>query len=179
MVIAPSTDALVRRGQLELSALASQRFILRERAQAPVWLWTSTSSGCGFIPRFGWSWAATRPSKAVAGGLGLGVISSHALHGRAREHGVSVLSVAGFPVPSQWHRAPGRTQLVSHRCGVQGAAAAADQGCGRGGVALGVHFAKATSNRACAKMPWGWRATSAPSERRSSASSPLGARTMV
>jgi DNA-binding transcriptional LysR family regulator len=41
--------------------------------------------------------------ESVAGGLGISVISSHALHGNAREHGVSVLNVAGFPVQSHWH----------------------------------------------------------------------------
>jgi DNA-binding transcriptional LysR family regulator len=41
--------------------------------------------------------------ESVAGGLGISVISSHALHGKAREQGVSVLKVEGFPVPSHWH----------------------------------------------------------------------------
>ena len=41
--------------------------------------------------------------ESVAGGLGLGVVSSHALHGLAKEHGVSVVNVEGFPLPSAWH----------------------------------------------------------------------------
>ena len=41
--------------------------------------------------------------EAVAGGLGFGVISNHALHGHVREHGVSVLEVAEFPIISNWH----------------------------------------------------------------------------
>jgi DNA-binding transcriptional LysR family regulator len=39
----------------------------------------------------------------VAGGLGLSVLSAHTLHGRAREHGVQVLPVAGFPLTGHWH----------------------------------------------------------------------------
>ena len=41
--------------------------------------------------------------ESVAGGLGLGLVSSHALHGLVKEHGVSVVAVEGFPLPSAWH----------------------------------------------------------------------------
>ncbi|MFM8929431.1 MAG: LysR family transcriptional regulator [Betaproteobacteria bacterium] len=104
VVIAPSTDALVRRGQLELSALASQRFILREKGSGTRMAVDQHFKRVRFHPKVRLELGSNEAIKeAVAGGLGFGVISSHALHGRAREHGVSVLSVAGFPVPSQWH----------------------------------------------------------------------------
>ncbi len=104
VVIAPSTDALVRRGQLELSALARQRFILREKGSGTRMAVDQHFKRVRFHPKVRLELGSNEAIKeAVAGGLGLGVISSHALHGRAREHGVSVLSVAGFPVPSQWH----------------------------------------------------------------------------
>jgi len=104
VVIAPSTDALVRRGQLELSALASQRFILREKGSGTRMAVDQHFKRVRFHPKVRLELGSNEAIKeAVAGGLGLGVISSHALHGRAREHGVSVLSVGGFPVPSQWH----------------------------------------------------------------------------
>ena len=41
--------------------------------------------------------------ESVAGGLGIGVISRHALHGMDKEHGVRVVEVEGFPLPSAWH----------------------------------------------------------------------------
>jgi DNA-binding transcriptional LysR family regulator len=41
--------------------------------------------------------------ESVAGGLGLGVISLHALHGQHQENGVSVVNVQGFPLASAWH----------------------------------------------------------------------------
>jgi LysR family transcriptional regulator, low CO2-responsive transcriptional regulator len=41
--------------------------------------------------------------EAVAGGLGVSVLSRHALHGRDAEYGVAVVDVAGFPLPSSWH----------------------------------------------------------------------------
>ena len=41
--------------------------------------------------------------ESVAAGLGIGVVSNHCLHGLQKEHGVSVVDVAGFPLPSAWH----------------------------------------------------------------------------
>jgi DNA-binding transcriptional LysR family regulator len=41
--------------------------------------------------------------EAGAGGLGIGVISQHALHGHQKEHGASVIQVPGFPLRSSWH----------------------------------------------------------------------------
>ena len=41
--------------------------------------------------------------ESVAGGLGLGVVSRHALHGLKKENGVSVIDMEGFPVSSAWH----------------------------------------------------------------------------
>ena len=58
----------------------------------------------GFRPRVRLELGSNEAVKeAVAGGLGLGVVSRHALHGREREDGVTVLAVDGFPVNSQWH----------------------------------------------------------------------------
>jgi hypothetical protein len=41
--------------------------------------------------------------EAVAGGLGLGVVSRHALHGLVGEHGVVAIDVEGFPISTHWH----------------------------------------------------------------------------
>ncbi|MEK9803212.1 MAG: LysR substrate-binding domain-containing protein, partial [Curvibacter sp.] len=41
--------------------------------------------------------------EAVAGGLGLAVISVHALAPKPATQGVAVLDVQGFPIASQWH----------------------------------------------------------------------------
>lgn len=104
VVIAPYGDGLLRRGELELSALASQRFILREGGSGTRMAVDQHFKRVRFHPKVRLELGSNEAIKeAVAGGLGLGVISSHALHGRAREHGVAVLQVAGFPIPSQWH----------------------------------------------------------------------------
>lgn len=104
VVIAPSGDALLRKGQLELPALSAQRFILREGGSGTRMAVDQHFKRVRFQPKVRLELGSNEAIKeAVAGGLGLGVISSHALHGRAREHGVAVLPVAGFPLPSQWH----------------------------------------------------------------------------
>ncbi len=104
VVVAPSGDALLRKGELELSSLTSQRFILREGGSGTRMAVDQHFKRVRFHPKVRLELGSNEAIKeAVAGGLGLGVISSHALHGRAREHGVAVLPVAGFPLPSQWH----------------------------------------------------------------------------
>ncbi len=104
VVVAPSSDPLLRRGELELSSLAAQRFILREKGSGTRMAVDQHFKRVRFHPTVRLELGSNEAIKeAVAGGLGLGVISSHALHGRAREHGVVVLPVTGFPLPSQWH----------------------------------------------------------------------------
>jgi len=41
--------------------------------------------------------------EAVAGDLGVAVISVHALAERPASQGVAILDVLGFPIQSQWH----------------------------------------------------------------------------
>ena len=41
--------------------------------------------------------------QAVAGGLGLAVVSQHAVGATAAKQGLAVLSVKGLPIQSQWH----------------------------------------------------------------------------
>ncbi len=42
-------------------------------------------------------------NESVAGGLGISIVSMHALYGKTREHGVTVMPVAGLPIESSWH----------------------------------------------------------------------------
>lgn len=104
VMIAPTADPLLRRGVLTLPALAAERFILREPGSGTRMTVDEHFRQARFAPKVRLELGSNEAIKeAVAGGLGLGVISSHALHGRAREHGVAVLPVEGFPLPSQWH----------------------------------------------------------------------------
>ena len=102
VVIARSADPLARRGPLQLKDLAGQRFILREPGSG-----TRMAADQHFRERFRpdvrLELGSNEAVKAVAGGLGLGIVSQHALHGHQREHGVRIVDVAGFPLPSAWH----------------------------------------------------------------------------
>ena len=51
--------------------------------------------------------------EAVAGGLGLGVVSRHALQGRGGLRDIRELSVEGFPISSRWHLVYPRARQLS------------------------------------------------------------------
>ena len=115
VLIAASTHPLLRReGPLALSALSSQRFILREPGSGTRMAVDRHFRRRGFRPRVRLELGSNEAIKeAVAGGLGLGVVSRHALHGREREYGVTVLAVDGFPVNSSWHVVHPQQRTVS------------------------------------------------------------------
>jgi LysR family transcriptional regulator, low CO2-responsive transcriptional regulator len=104
VVIAASANPLARRRTIQLSDLSSQRFILRERGSGTRMAVDAHFRQLKFKPDVRLEMGSNEAIKeAVAGGLGLAVISSHALHGQPAEHGVSALKVHGFPVNSNWH----------------------------------------------------------------------------
>ncbi len=103
VVIAPTRHPLAKASDIALRSLAGERFILREPGSgtrmAVDRFWRSQR----FAPNVRMELGSNEAIKeAVAGGLGLGVISQHALHGHVREHGVVVLDVHDFPISSQW-----------------------------------------------------------------------------
>ena len=104
VVIARSADPLARRGPLQLKDLAGQRFILREPGSGTRMAADQHFRRERFRPDVRLELGSNEAVKeAVAGGLGLGIVSQHALHGQQREHGVRIVDVAGFPLPSAWH----------------------------------------------------------------------------
>jgi DNA-binding transcriptional LysR family regulator len=104
VLIAPNNDALVKRKSVPLHELAQRRFILRERGSGTRMVGDQFFKTMKFRPDVRLELGSNEAIKeSVAGGLGLGVISRHALHGLKKEHGVSVIDVAGFPLPSAWH----------------------------------------------------------------------------
>ena len=114
VVIAASSDRLLRGDAHALSSLSSQRFILRESGSGTRMAVDRYFRRRGFRPRVRLELGSNEAIKeAVAGGLGLGVVSQHALHGREREYGVSVLAVEGFPVASSWHVVHPRARSIS------------------------------------------------------------------
>jgi LysR family transcriptional regulator, low CO2-responsive transcriptional regulator len=88
---------------LPLAALKGQRFILREPGSGTRMATDQHFRKQRFTPDVRLELGSNEAIKeAVAGGLGLGVISRHALQG-ASTRDVRVLDVEGFPISSRWH----------------------------------------------------------------------------
>ena len=104
VVIAACTHPLAAVCALALGDLASQRFILRERGSGTRMAVDAHFKHHGFKPDLRLELGSNEAIRqAVAGNLGIAVVSRHALHGQRIEHDVAVLDVAGFPIESQWH----------------------------------------------------------------------------
>lgn len=104
VVIAASSHPLAARRKLDVKDLSSLRFILRERGSGTRMAIDAHFKRLGFKPDLRLELGSNEAIKeAVAGDLGVSVVSSHALHGQAAEQGVSVLNVKGFPIASHWH----------------------------------------------------------------------------
>ncbi len=104
VVIAPTSDPITKRNRVSLHALADRRFILREKGSGTRMAGDQFFRKMKFRPDVRLELGSNEAIKeSVAGGLGLGLVSRHALHGRQKEHGVSVIDIDGFPLPSAWH----------------------------------------------------------------------------
>jgi DNA-binding transcriptional LysR family regulator len=87
-----------------LQDLAALPFILRERGSGTRMAVDAHFKQARFKPDLRLELGSNEAIKeAVAGNLGIAVLSSHALHSQKAEHGVSVVNVEGFPLQSQWH----------------------------------------------------------------------------
>ena len=104
VVIAPTTDPLAKRRQIPLDELRQRRFILREKGSGTRMAGDQHFRKLKFRPDIRLELGSNEAVKeSVAGGLGVGLVSRHALHGLQKEHGVSVIDIEGFPLPSAWH----------------------------------------------------------------------------
>jgi DNA-binding transcriptional LysR family regulator len=104
VVIAPVSDPLAKRHLVPLRELAQRRFILREKGSGTRMAADQFFRKMKFRPDIRLELGSNEAVKeSVAGGLGIGVVSRHALHGHQKEHGVSVIDIEGFPLPSAWH----------------------------------------------------------------------------
>lgn len=114
VVIASTADPLAKKGRIALKALQEQRFILREPGSGTRMAADQYFRKKKFKPNVRLEWGSNEAVKeSVAGGLGLGVISRHALHGMDKENGVRVIDVEGFPLPSAWHMVHRANQKLS------------------------------------------------------------------
>lgn len=105
VVIAPLGHRLADRKKIKLRDLRDSLFILRERGSGTRMATDAYFKSARFAPTVRLELGSNEAIReAVAAGLGLSVLSSHAL-GQLPElhHAVKVLDVEGFPLPSQWH----------------------------------------------------------------------------
>lgn len=104
VVIAATSDTLAKSKRVSLHTLAERRFILREKGSGTRMAVDQYFRKMRFKPDVRLELGSNEAIKeSVAGGLGIGVVSRHALHGLKKAHGVRVIELDGFPLPSAWH----------------------------------------------------------------------------
>ncbi len=104
LLVAPPAHPLAGKRDLSLQALERDRFLLREQGSGTRMATDLVFDELDFRPRLRMEMGSNEAIRqAVAGGLGVAVLSSHALGEGRPEDRVAVLDVRGFPVHSQWH----------------------------------------------------------------------------
>ena len=103
VLICEPSHPLARRRRLAIDKLAGERFILREKGSGTRMAVDRHFRKLKFQPSLRLELGSNEAIKqAVAGGLGIAVLSRHALEGKA-EKDVAVLDVQDFPIESRWH----------------------------------------------------------------------------
>ena len=104
VVIASAEHALTKKIHLELSDLASQKFILRERGSGTRMAVDNFLKNKQFKPDLRMELGSNEAIReAVAGDLGIGVISKHALTESMKTKDIKILAIKNFPIQSAWH----------------------------------------------------------------------------
>lgn len=103
VVIAAESHALAGKKAIALNALRDERFIMRERGSGTRLACDMHFALHGFTPRVRLELGSNEAIKqAVAGGMGLAIISRHALALHLGEDQLVALDVEGFPLLSNW-----------------------------------------------------------------------------
>lgn len=114
VLIAPAGHALASGRDVSLGALQGERFILRERGSGTRQATERFFAAQGFAPKTGLELGSNEAIKeAVAGHLGVAVISRHALKTEDLARDLCLLPVAGMPIRSQWHVVYPRAKQLS------------------------------------------------------------------
>lgn len=103
VVIAPLGHPLARVGPVALPRLCEERFILREKGSGTRLACEAFFAEHGMRPPVRMELGSNEAIKqAVAGGMGLAIVSRHALGEHLDEEALTVLAVEAFPIQSQW-----------------------------------------------------------------------------
>lgn len=114
VIIAPSGHTLANESKLRLSDLKPERFILREIGSGTRIATANHFKKHRFHPQVRLELGSNQAIKeAVAGGLGLGVISRHSLSTNKSSEDLVVLNVPEFPILSRWHLVHPDSKLLS------------------------------------------------------------------
>lgn len=102
-VIGPQDHPLAQRKSIPLSELQQMRFIMREKGSGTRLACDQHFERLGFRPDVRLELGSNEAIKqAVAVGMGLSVISQHALSSHPAAERLAVLDVEGFPILSSW-----------------------------------------------------------------------------
>lgn len=103
VAIAPLNHPWAKQKQIELSKLATTPFVIREQGSGTriaIERWANQHE-LSLNVRF--ELASNEAIKeAVAGGLGVSIISRHALHAEPQQDGLAILPIRHLPIQSEW-----------------------------------------------------------------------------
>ena len=104
VVIAPASHPLAKKKKIALTALNGERFVLRERGSGTRMACDAHFARHNFQPVVRLELGSNEAIKqAVAGGLGLAVLSTHALGEHFVDDALVVLNVTHFPIHAHWY----------------------------------------------------------------------------
>jgi DNA-binding transcriptional LysR family regulator len=104
LLVASATHPLAKKRKLPIEKLSAERFILRESGSGTRMATEQLFSAQGFRPGLRMELGSNEAIRqAVAAGLGVAVLSRHALDSGRQSDEVVPLDVQGFPLHSQWH----------------------------------------------------------------------------
>lgn len=103
VLIASANHPLTQKKKLTLKDLAGQSFVLRESGAGTRLACNAFFKEHGFTPKVRLELGSNEGIKqAVASGLGIGIMSAHALSGHADSKELAILPVKGLPIHSNW-----------------------------------------------------------------------------
>jgi DNA-binding transcriptional LysR family regulator len=104
VVVAHAAHALAGQPGISLKRMREERFIMREKGSGTRIRTDRFFSGTGFVPKTRMELASNEAIKhAVAAGLGVSVLSRHALDVEPHLDGLAILDVEGFPLADDWY----------------------------------------------------------------------------
>jgi DNA-binding transcriptional LysR family regulator len=104
VVVARQDHPLVGKRKIKLQRIAEEPFILREAGSGTRLTIERHFAQEGLVPRIRMELGSNEAIKqAIAGGLGLSILSSHTLTLESGQGPLQTLDVAGFPLMRQWY----------------------------------------------------------------------------